>query len=100
MAMMRISSAVWLGWLKCLATGLSRLCLVSPQCSRSLVFKVRLVSPMYWKPHFLTVDQIHHVGGEAVEMVLNGQLLSTGMAGESMMINCTYFPTSRLISSD
>ena len=46
--------------LKCLATGLSRLCLVFLQCSKILVFRVRLVSPMYCKPHLLQLSGTQH----------------------------------------
>ena len=38
---------LWLGWMKCLATGLSLLCLVSAQCSRRRVLRSHFFSPTY-----------------------------------------------------
>ena len=47
--------APWLGRLKCLATGVLRLCLASAQCSTSRHSRERLVSPTYCLSHAVQV---------------------------------------------
>ena len=52
-----ISCHVCASLLKCMATGVSRLCLTSAICSLIRVLAERLVSPTYWSLHLLHVKR-------------------------------------------
>ena len=82
--MMRISSAVWLGWLKMPSDWFVTFVFGIPTVFKESGLQSTFGFSDLLEATLLTVDQIHHVGGDSVEMVLNGELLSTGMARESM----------------